>query len=438
MSDDASAGAPDATTGKPLDPATLAAKLDAVDSAELAAKRKDYYATWRSLAREEVQKSKAEEESEKHEAEHALGLDKGAPKSEAEEKDMAKREALKEAKKQWEDKKQAEAAMRFTIGNERGVTRVIKPADVEHRPVIVIDGAHGCEYELSGELKAVIKVFISNCEETKVTMRCGTITQHVELSHCTDFELAMGVPTHTVQADLCERLTVRFEQNCLREGDRLYHAGVTGLQVLHWTEDRIEHNYTEHDIEYEYDKKPKEEWQFITHLVDGRLKTERVRQAHGIMPLTEQELSKLVGTSEIDTARLRQAQTKKTGGNEAFASGEFVQACVFYAQAMDLAPNDTPLLAACLSNKAACNLKLGRLEEALEDANACLALDPKHAKAWFRKGMALHAMKRYGPAVQALAEAEKLAPKDKSVKEAIGFAKVLLAKQAREAEETRT
>jgi stress-induced-phosphoprotein 1 len=109
---------------------------------------------------------------------------------------------------------------------------------------------------------------------------------------------------------------------------------------------------------------------------------------------------------------------------------------VFYTQAMSLAPNDPELLTVCLANRAACNLKLGRLDEALEDANACLELDPVNVKGWFRKGMALHAMKSFGPAVAALSKAHDLEPKNKQVNEAIGFAKVLLAKQFKEEQES--
>jgi len=404
-----------------------------VDSAELAKKRQGYYDGWRALTKEEGERVKREEEEEKKTAADKLGLAKNEPKSEAEKKDREKREALREAKKLWDGRKAVEEEQKFAYKNQTGVTKMLKKEDIAHRPVLVITDCKNCKLTLSEDLGTLIKVFIDSCEGTEVILKCPLITQHLEISHSENMTLIVAIPTETIQVDLCDGVVVRYSQNCLKEGHKLYHAGVKRLEVHHFDSHSTQHDYS--DLEKGDENSPMEERQFLTHLKGEQLLTERVRHASGIMPLTDAELSKVAGDEEILRANLRQAQTKKVGGNEAFALGEHLQAAVFYTQAMQLAPSDNDLLCVCLSNRAACNLKLGRLEEALDDAVACLAINSKYTKAWFRKGIALHAMKNYGPAIEALSEADRLEPKNKQIQEALGFAKVLLAKQQKEAAE---
>ena len=68
-------------------------------------------------------------------------------------------------------------------------------------------------------------------------------------------------------------------QNVMAEGHKVYHAGVKGLVVKRdFANDETSHDYelAEHAADA-----PKEELQFLTHLKNDQLKTERVRRAHG-------------------------------------------------------------------------------------------------------------------------------------------------------------
>ena len=427
MSSNDANGATGAAETKPRPPPQSAFE---VDSAELAKKRQGYYDGWRSMAKEEVERIKAEEEAEKIRAAEKLGLVKEEPRSEAERRDREKHEALKQAKKQWDGKKAQEEEMKFLFKDQVGVSKSLTSQDVMHRPVLVITNCKDCKLVLTDQLGGLIKVFVENCENTEVTLNCGLITQHIEISHSDNMTLIVGIPTMTVQVDLVDGMVVRYQQNALKEGNRLYHAGVKRLEVHHYDSASVVHDYTE--LEPSDDNVPLEERQFVTHLKNDRLVTERVRRASGMMPMTDEELSKVAGTEEIEGAYLRQAKEKKVAGNEAFKLGEYMQAGVFYTQAMQLAPSDNELLCVCLANRAACNLKLGRLEEALDDSVACIAIDDKYTKGWFRKGIALHALKQYGPAIEALSRADSLEPKNKQIQEALGFAKVMLQKQLKE------
>jgi tetratricopeptide (TPR) repeat protein len=189
------------------------------------------------------------------------------------------------------------------------------------------------------------------------------------------------------------------------------------------------------------------ERQFVTQLVEGALATEPVVRTAGNQPTTAREVAAtrrevaaaVAGGADARAAEellshleapspLREVDRSKAEGNRAFKEHDYAQALVHYVQAAAAlgaatGPEADELRAACLSNRAACQLKLGRLNEALADADACLAMAPARARtaaaAWrrpwlakaaFRRGVALHALGRYGEACPALCWALELHP----------------------------
>lgn len=64
------------------------------------------------------------------------------------------------------------------------------------------------------------------------------------------------------------------------------------------------------------------------------------------------------------------------------------------------------------SNRSAAYLKHGDAQNALDDANACLGLNPEFTKGYSRKGAALHALKRYNDSIAAYEEGLKRFPND--------------------------
>ncbi|XP_002734227.1 peptidyl-prolyl cis-trans isomerase D-like [Saccoglossus kowalevskii] len=68
------------------------------------------------------------------------------------------------------------------------------------------------------------------------------------------------------------------------------------------------------------------------------------------------------------------------------------------------------------NNASFCCLKLNQHEQALENAEKALDVDPKSAKAYFRKAQALTAMNRHEDAMPQLLEAQKLQPSDKGIR----------------------
>ena len=89
-----------------------------------------------------------------------------------------------------------------------------------------------------------------------------------------------------------------------------------------------------------------------------------------------------------------------------------------------------------LSNRSACFLKLGHHEKALKDGFDAEILNPAYVKGVFRKGLALHAMGKYREAIDALAKAQKVEPKNKQIKQALQFAEIRFQQEMRKRMET--
>lgn len=95
------------------------------------------------------------------------------------------------------------------------------------------------------------------------------------------------------------------------------------------------------------------------------------------------------------------AEEWKSVGNEAIKKGDHAAAYEAYSKGLKSDPDHAMIL----SNRALCLEKLGRLEEALSDAKRCMKLRPDFAKAFFRAGTILRALKRPEEALDLLRKA---------------------------------
>ena len=71
----------------------------------------------------------------------------------------------------------------------------------------------------------------------------------------------------------------------------------------------------------------------------------------------------------------------RINGNELFKFGRFFEALALYAEGLECDPNNAVLLC----NRAACRMKLGQWEKAVEDCDAALRLQPNYKKARMRR-----------------------------------------------------
>ena len=108
---------------------------------------------------------------------------------------------------------------------------------------------------------------------------------------------------------------------------------------------------------------------------------------------------------------LEQAQTAEAVANTSFAEGDFFSALEFYSKAITMCPpQESAVLAVFYANRAACLIKLERLDEALSDCGMAIHCDPTYVKALCRRAHVLETMQRYRESLVDLATALKLRP----------------------------
>jgi tetratricopeptide (TPR) repeat protein len=116
---------------------------------------------------------------------------------------------------------------------------------------------------------------------------------------------------------------------------------------------------------------------------------------------------------------VEEAEKAKEDGNKAFAKGDFLLAVEHFTLAINLDPTNHVYHA----NRSAALLKMCRLEDALEDADRAIKINPLYAKGHFRKGQALAVIGRVDLAVAAMEEATKLDPNNETLQEALAGTK---------------
>jgi stress-induced-phosphoprotein 1 len=105
----------------------------------------------------------------------------------------------------------------------------------------------------------------------------------------------------------------------------------------------------------------------------------------------------------------------KAKGNAALQAGNHSQAIEYYSKAINLDGANHVYY----SNRSAAYLSAGDANNALEDANACLGLNPDFSKGYSRKGAALHALKRYNDSIAAYEQGLAKFPDDAGLKKGL-------------------
>eukprot|EP00531_Pseudo-nitzschia_arenysensis_P001469 CAMPEP_0116133484 /NCGR_PEP_ID=MMETSP0329-20121206/10130_1 /TAXON_ID=697910 /ORGANISM="Pseudo-nitzschia arenysensis, Strain B593" /LENGTH=562 /DNA_ID=CAMNT_0003628117 /DNA_START=119 /DNA_END=1807 /DNA_ORIENTATION=+ len=118
------------------------------------------------------------------------------------------------------------------------------------------------------------------------------------------------------------------------------------------------------------------------------------------------------------------AEEFKALGNAALKAGKISDAISNYTKAINVDGANHVYF----SNRSAAYLKQGNGNNALEDANSCIALNPGFAKGYSRKGAALHHLKRYNDSIAAYKDGLEKFPTDAGLKK--GFEDVTREKDA--------
>ena len=441
---------------------------------------------WDRVAAEETARLAAEDAALARQSDAALGLDRASPSGAAEAEERTKREALRAAKAAWQAHEADALAAKHVVEGETGVTRVLTARDIADIPppttgpgrvdvitrddgtpdlgetnrrtkAIHLKNCKDASFTLDASLR-VAKLFVENCTNVVVTVRCVVITQHLEVWNCAETTLRLDAPVATVQADSCRDCVVVLRAR--EDLGAVVHATCEGSLRVTWPEEEPARDTTDttdpkrtrdvssatesiYQIDLVADARalapislaPSETPQFITRLIDSVPTTERVVRDKRDYPTTAREmlldraeqaragdaaaLNAVAADEPVELAASRaRAEKRRADGNARFKEGDYAQAVVHYTSC--LAIDDVNHVA--YANRSACFLKLGEHEKALRDATRCAEMAPTFVKGRFRVGLALHALGRFAEAAAALAEAERLDPKNAQIKDALKMA----------------
>lgn len=101
-------------------------------------------------------------------------------------------------------------------------------------------------------------------------------------------------------------------------------------------------------------------------------------------------------------------------------SGNYPEAVALYSKAIEVneaGTNDASTVSILYANRSMCQLRMKKVEEALQDANIAAQRDPTYVKGYFRKASALIELSRFGEAKVALEQGLAIKPDDKELRD---------------------
>lgn len=120
------------------------------------------------------------------------------------------------------------------------------------------------------------------------------------------------------------------------------------------------------------------------------------------------------------------AEELKNQGNELLKSKNFIAAFDSYSKAIELDPSNYGIY----SNRVLCLIELNRLEEALSDAEMCIALKDDWAKGYLRKASVLLRQNELDQAVTVANEGLKFEPENAQLKQMFHFKQYLRSRES--------
>ena len=138
----------------------------------------------------------------------------------------------------------------------------------------------------------------------------------------------------------------------------------------------------------------------------------RTKEVEMKIKKTKKDLKKAQELAYIDPEKAVEA---KAVGNTFFKEGNFPDAVKQYSEAIKRDPSN----AVYYANRAAAYTKLTCFNEAKQDCDKALALDPKYVKAWSRLGAIQFFMKEYHKALESYQKGLDLEPENQDCKDGI-------------------
>jgi len=130
---------------------------------------------------------------------------------------------------------------------------------------------------------------------------------------------------------------------------------------------------------------------------------------------------------------VKAVERAKKEGNEAFASGNYLNAIECYTAALsaDVNEESPPIRSQLYCNRAAAFERLGKLEESVQDCNRALGLDSNYVKAYSRRARAYMCMERFEEAVRDYEQAKIIDPENPDIRSNLREAQLELKKSKR-------
>lgn len=389
-----------------------------------------------------------------------------------------KKTALEHAKTLWREKKNVNPEENIhEVTGKTGTHEIVPPEDV----VSVVHLTDCTDGEFTIKTNKCVKVMVSNCSNCSVLNESTVLSSTMELWSCKNVKFHTTKKLETVQLDISRGVKMHFEK--LEHMGQVVQAGVDHLDISFG--DNEQHNLKSgRTILRELGENVEETddvTQFTTRFVEGEVLTEKIIRLANDFPttlrekklhdqksmneiqrvenhvqnlkgeLTKEERKKLKklqkeAVNDNDFGEEVRAESRKNRGNEMFKLKEYTDAAVLYTEAVTILtdiytkggqctlPEDLPettanLLIALYSNRSICFIHMQQPGKALDDADACLKIQPTHVKALFRRGLAQMELERYGEAGAQFSKVLEVEPQNKQAKSSFAMAQVKLRKQ---------
>ncbi|KAF9350237.1 hypothetical protein BGX26_011551 [Mortierella sp. AD094] len=129
--------------------------------------------------------------------------------------------------------------------------------------------------------------------------------------------------------------------------------------------------------------------------------------------------------------KARNLEAQKTAGNDAFKAGKLQEAYDLYTAALAIDPENESTNSKLYSNRATVLAKLARYEEAVQDCDASLKLDPSFVKVLRKRAECQLKLEKYEDAVRDLKSALEFDKTNKDVRRELQTAELELKKSLR-------
>jgi tetratricopeptide (TPR) repeat protein len=388
------------------------------------------YGGWDKKAADLVKEADEEDKKTKEESDKALGLQDG-PQGPPTAKAQERRADLKNHSGERKNFIAEQQAKEVVLTHSSPAEPVVISSEEAGGRALRISGSSDASYEIPEGVQ-LLKLFVDKCRNVRIHLRHHLVTSNVELYLCSDIEFRADKAVASVQCDECAEGPVRILFKEPEHIGTFYHQNSPALEVALDGQELSKIGVAK-DQQFVSRPGSKQGTFVTTEMIRGEGDFPMNIGSAPELPAPHAGGAALPGAPRgepeaeappVDEEVRQRAEAKRLEGNDLFRANDFLQAAVSYTQAIELCPD----LHLAWANRAQCFLHTGQPEKALEDGTRCTELVPDYAKGWFRKGMALHALKRYGEAIPVLGQAEKLDPKNSQIPEAIKMAQMMCRK----------